>query len=210
MHLTRAPLVIDDAVRALARSIRADRDPLYLSITACSQDVALDCFNNVRRRIDRDGGALRTGWAIWEWPRVYVEAEHHAVWEDPEGALYDITPGQTPNQRRRLFLDDDLATYDFDNPGILRDNQRLALSDSTLVPAFFAAAAERTRILNLIPGVGAVSTDLATARLLEAATTQVARLQAQIAMTHTPARAPCFCGGRKLFKQCHGRRPFRT
>ena len=34
------------------------------------------------------------GWAVWEWPRVFIEAEFHAVWKHPDGLLLDIAPRQ--------------------------------------------------------------------------------------------------------------------
>jgi hypothetical protein len=32
--------------------------------------------------VERDGGSVLNGWLIREWPKVIIEAEHHAVWSD--------------------------------------------------------------------------------------------------------------------------------
>ena len=126
---------------------------------------------------------------------MFVEAEHHAVFAPADGRPWkDVTPCEIPGSRRRLFLPDNAAVYDFENPGQLRDNVRMALSNSPLVPEMFDAAAERVRILNSIPGVGAVTASLETARSLQATTLKVMELQHEIGMTHTPPRTPCFCG----------------
>lgn len=50
------------------------------------------------------------GWAIWQWANILVEAEAHAVWESPEGALIDITPHEN-GESRIPFLRDDGMVY---------------------------------------------------------------------------------------------------
>ena len=74
--------------------------------------VPSECFNNVPEKIKIDGGTMIYGWTIWEWSRVFVEAEHHAVWEK-EGNLVDITPKEN-SERKIIFLPDPLASYDYD------------------------------------------------------------------------------------------------
>lgn len=48
--------------------------------------------DGVQARTAADGGAIRFGWRLLEWPNVLLTAEHIAVWEEPGGALVDITP----------------------------------------------------------------------------------------------------------------------
>lgn len=136
MFVTRTPLTIDVRVRTFCEQIRPSVEPQYVRIEPGSDDQPLDCFNNVRRRIEQAGGSIVLGWAIWEWPRVFVEAEHHAIWAPPDGTPWqDITPAADPSFRRRLFLADNMATYDFANEGVLRDNVRLAISKASIVEA---------------------------------------------------------------------------
>jgi hypothetical protein len=112
-----------------------------------------DCFLNVLRKVQREGGHIQYGWSIWEWPKVFVEAEHHAVYEAPAGSPWrDITPCER-RSAKRLFLPDDTATYDFENEGILRENKRLALSDDPLIEDLFVASKRRIAFLNSLPGV---------------------------------------------------------
>lgn len=206
MFVTRTPLLVHPAIRELCDRIRPNVEPVFVPIVAGEGDEPSDCFFNVRRRIEREGGSIRFGWSLWEWPRVFVEAEHHAVYVPPDGGAWkDVTPCQFLGSRRRLFLADDTALYDFENEGQLRDNVRVALSSSPLVQELFNTAAERVRILNSIPGVGAVTASAETARALQSAMLKIMELQHEIGMTHTPPRAPCFCGRGKMFKQCHGR-----
>ena len=95
-------------------------------VTPDSWCKAGDCFENVRRKLKKDGGRIQFGWAVWEWPGVFLEAEHHAVYVAPKSPSFvDVTPcnfGST----RHLFVPDDSATYNFENEGVLRDNLRFS------------------------------------------------------------------------------------
>lgn len=56
------------------------------------------------------GGESVVGWAIWEVPGVYIEAEFHSVWRASDGALHDLTPRPTPLDSI-LFLPDPSRQY---------------------------------------------------------------------------------------------------
>jgi hypothetical protein len=204
MKVLRPPESISDQVRKLCARTSPDREPVSLPIRPDPDCEPLDCFEYVRRKVQREGGRIQCGWAIWEWPRVFVEAEHHAVYEPANGPPWvDITPSTFP-EVRRLFLPDDTATYDFENEGILRDNIRLALSDDPLIQQFFNAAKDRLAILNAIPGIGQVSADALTAARLSAIEREQTRLIVALGMKYTSQGAPCFCGSGQKFKRCHG------
>ncbi len=117
-------------IRALCTRVNPKAEPVYINIRPEDGCRPNDCFYCVRRKVTRDAGRIQYGWSIWEWPRVLVEAEHHAVYEGPGGPPWvDITPPQFSDIRRRLFLPDDAALYDFDRERILRNNVRLAVND---------------------------------------------------------------------------------
>ena len=151
------PADITGKILELCDSIAPSSRPVFLDIRPEPGCEAADCFNCVQRKATREGGRVQYGWAIWEWPRVFVEAEHHAVFDPGSGRPWiDLTP--CPNgSLRRLFLPDDAATYDFEDEGFRRDNVRLALSDDPDIQTLFKAAERRTRFWNEIPGVGMVS-----------------------------------------------------
>lgn len=79
----RTPAGISEKVLELCRKIAPGSSPLFLDITPEPGCKPLDCFENVRRMVTKNGGRMQCGWAIWEWLQVLVEAEHHAVY-DPE------------------------------------------------------------------------------------------------------------------------------
>ena len=51
------------------------------------------------------------GWAIWEWPGVFIEAEFHAVWASPEGQLVDFAP-RSLRSSHVVFLPDPSRKYE--------------------------------------------------------------------------------------------------
>jgi hypothetical protein len=134
-----------------------------------------DCFENVRRKVEREGGRIQYGWALWEWPKVFIEAEHHAVYESVTGpAWVDITPC-AEGCRRRFFLPDDEAPYAFQDEGLRRDNIRIALSDDPNIDEFFKAAKRRSDFYNRLPGVGLVAISHLEQREIEKLDRRVAR-----------------------------------
>ena len=52
------------------------------------------CFANVEHLVREHGGKAVLGWSLYE-NEFMLEAEAHAVWEDPEGELYNVTLGNT-------------------------------------------------------------------------------------------------------------------
>ena len=62
--------------------------------------------DGVRARMDVDGGFIRFGWRLRAWPDMLLTAERHAVWEEPDGTLVDITPAVT-EEPASLFAPDD-------------------------------------------------------------------------------------------------------
>lgn len=167
----------------------------------------LDCFGCVRQKVDRHGGRMQFGWVIWEWPLVYIEAAHHAVYEPPAGPPWvDITPSGEADETRRLFLRDDSAVYSFENDGFRRDNIRMALGDDPRIQDFFKAAELRCTIFNGLPGltIGDVAVSPEDERRLDEIEQTIARLTSELAMKYTGRHERCFCGSGKKFMYCCG------
>ncbi len=194
------------AAKQFCHEINSSSQPEYIAITPAPGCEPKDCFNCVRQKVGQAGGRIQYGWAIWEWPGVYVEAEHHAVWEPSPGAsLIDITPSDEQGEARRLFLRDDAAIYDFQSESFRRDNKRRALNDDPLIGDFLRAAEARVAILNGLPGVGEIAVDAETATRYAKAEAEHIRLSGLLNMKYTPQNAPCFCGSGVKLKRCHGK-----
>jgi hypothetical protein len=165
MHM-RVPPEITDQVREFAREkVNSASEPHFVKVAPEPWCKPGDCFENVRRKVAKEGGAIQFGWAVWEWPGVFLEAEHHAVYVRPDSSFVDITPCEFGT--RRLFVPDDSATYDFENEGVLRDNLRYSLVDDPLVDELFKVAAKRAAFKNELPGVGEINLPVSEAKALE-------------------------------------------
>jgi len=106
--------------------------------------VENDCFLNVQKQIERAGGEQVIGWALWEYPGVFAEAEFHAVWRDPEtGGLLDLNPRPYP-WSVISFLPDPTRSYE----GRQVDNVRKALNDNPLIEQYIHKAQQLFRLMN--------------------------------------------------------------
>jgi len=193
-------------VLAFCDRISPGSKPVLVGIRPEARSKPRECFHNVRRKVESEGGRIRFGWALWEWPHVFIEAEHHAVYEAPNGGpLLDLTPSTEDDpQTARLFLPDDSATYDFQHPDARRDHIRQALAQDPLIDEYFHLASERVQIMSRTPGNGRVTVPATEQDRVVFIAKRIAALQRQIAMKYTAMGAPCFCGSGKKFKRCCG------
>lgn len=72
-----------------------------------------NCYWNVDRMVSLNGGRDRLGWAVRLWPSRYLSAQHHAVWEDANGAVWDVTADYGPGLAdHTVFVPDDRIRVD--------------------------------------------------------------------------------------------------
>lgn len=140
---TSTPKEITKHIRQLIAKVTPGREPMYLPVRPTDGAEVNECFPNVEAKIALAGGRMLCGWQIWEWPHVLVEAEFHAVWVSPEGALVDITPKQH-GEETILFVPDPSLTY----AGLAKDNVRLAVRDDLLVQNFIRVSEEIVKVMN--------------------------------------------------------------
>jgi hypothetical protein len=118
----RPPKLIKPYVLRFCRSVVTDAAPIYVPCRPLPGAPANDCFPIVERQVASAGGESIFGWSVWEWPKVFIEAEFHAVWKQPDGSLLDIAPKALPIPRV-LFIPDPRRVY----RGRQIDNVRLPL-----------------------------------------------------------------------------------
>lgn len=159
---TDTPVAVDAAVRAFCASI-APGEPVFVDVVPGEGARVAYCFSNAREAAARGGGSVEYGWIIWHWPGRFFEAEHHAVWRRPDGALIDVTP-MLYGQQRILFLADPSAVFD---PPNYRANRLQAEAGNADAAAYVALSRERADILNAYgePGVDHAITPEDQARL---------------------------------------------
>jgi hypothetical protein len=102
-----------------------------------------ECFSLVEEQIREKSGSMIVGWAIWERPGVFIEAEFHAVWESPEGEFIDLSPRPLLFQHV-LFLPDPSRKYE----GRQVDNIRKPLVRDNDVVRFLLIFEHQFKIMN--------------------------------------------------------------
>lgn len=68
------------------------------------------CYINVEQQLERFGGLGVYGWKIIDFPRLFLQAIHHAVWQSKSGQLVDVTP-EIRNWREVVFAPDETISY---------------------------------------------------------------------------------------------------
>ena len=143
MAATRTPRTINSHIRRLCARLGIGWKPQYLPVIARADSGFLDCFSDVARQVAEHGGAIVCGWQLWEFPRILVEAEFHAVWRRPNGALVDVQH-KLDGEREILFVEDRTRTF----TGVRVDNVRLAVGKDPLIAEFIAGNEEFQRVFN--------------------------------------------------------------
>ena len=121
------PAAITPTIGRFARELKDSAEPVYVPVINDAHGLYGYCSDGVLQKIRHDGGGIRFGWTIWEWPGVLYTAEFHAVWVSPDGALIDITP-KPAKERRIVFVPDEAYAADFDFDGRPRNRRMSAVA----------------------------------------------------------------------------------
>jgi hypothetical protein len=69
------------------------------------------CWFNCLEHCIEYGGTVVCGWGIWQRGPTHFVAQHHAVWQSPDGGVFDLTPNGSSNTV--LFIPDSRVPFDF-------------------------------------------------------------------------------------------------
>jgi hypothetical protein len=196
---TTTPEKITGQVMRLCGRVLPGAKPAYVPVHTQPECEPNECFLNVRAAVGIGGGRIAYGWAIWIWPGVLVEAEHHAVWELPDGSLVDITP-KVEEEQRVLFLRDDGAVFDFEGFH-RRDNVRLALSSNPVIQEFIDASAALTAFFEAHSAGREISFEPEELRPLEERARRAQHAVYDLCLKPTDL---CTCGSRRQVRKCCG------
>ena len=122
------PNLNEPHLQGFCEEVSPDHVPIYVPLQPMPGAPYRCCFDIVDICIGIAKGSKLMGWAIWEWPGVFIEAELHCVWKAPDGKLIDPTPQQFHTEARNLFLPDP----DQPEPQTAIDNRRKALNNDPI------------------------------------------------------------------------------
>lgn len=141
----RPPKLIKPYVETFVRQVVGGNgaSPFCVSCAPLQGGPQNECFALVEAHVARHGGSAILGWAIWERPKVFIEAEFHTIWRTPDGRHIDIAPRGLPIPRI-LFAHDSRRKHN----GMQVDNVRKALTKDKDVERFLYLRSEYFRLLN--------------------------------------------------------------
>lgn len=193
---------VTPAILALCEQMGLEGELEFLDVTPPDDARVLDCFAVVTQQVERAGGEACYGWRIWELPWVYIEAEFHAVWRNPQAKLVDITP--THGFSRILFIPDPDRVYE----GRQVNNIRRALCANPAVDGFFRAADAKFEFLNRGSRADQHELSLSLDEVAELQTITRRLEDSIVALARSipdPGRNdPCPCASGKKYKKCCG------
>jgi hypothetical protein len=141
--LQSAPANISNYVIAFCSEITPEPEPIYLLVEPFNGSTPNECYINVGKYIQANGGSVQYGWQIWEWSNIMIEAEFHAVWVSPNGQYKDVTPKDF-GINKILFLPDPNRRYEEKQI----NNIRKALKNTQAIKDYIQSADRMFELLN--------------------------------------------------------------
>jgi hypothetical protein len=198
--LPKVPTEVNQFVEKVLDKINAEFDPEFVPVIPESYAKPENCFGNVDEKVKRDGGKVHYGWAIFQ-SSIICEAERHAVWENENEELIDITPREFGFEKI-MFVSDNNLVY----RGQLIDNARINITNNKLVDDYIKLC----ETLEFLYTYGTRLNDdmLNVPEPALTLTFQYQNLknmfQAYLYQGGTE-QTPCLCGSGAKYKKCHGK-----
>jgi SEC-C motif len=200
------------AVQKLRAELKVREAALKVPVQTERDARERNCYVNVRNRIEREGGKVQLGWAVWQHSNLFVEGEPHAVLDSSRGTWIDCTPHVLPDGSQCteiLFIPDHKSSYDFESDE-LKDNVRVALVNDSRVSDALELFSRATSLMNTVPGFD-VELPAETAREVTTLQFRASALLSQCAVAQQHKvrgkigrNEPCPCGNAMKYKKCHG------
>ena len=210
--LSRTPIEITKPITMLCNEIDKSQKPYRVPIKIESWTEPKECFQNIKTKVEKDGGRPQFGWTIWEWPNVMIEAEFHAIWISPENTPIDITPNAAHTQKI-LFLPDSELEYNYSADYYRVPNIRRPLSNNPLILDFIKISEQIFDVEErLFPGPE-INSENPAFGFWEELKEKKGSIQLQLMSQFQPQpehgkpgrNDPCPCGSGLKFKRCCGK-----
>jgi hypothetical protein len=147
------PIAGSEAVQKLRNVLGTERTAIRVRVIPDPGASEGYCFYNVRNKVDREGGKMQLGWAVWQHSNLFIEAEPHAVFDPANGEPWiDCTPNSFPDGnacREILFIPSDAASYDFETT-VIPDNVRVPLVSDPRVTEALKLSSEKIALRNRV------------------------------------------------------------
>lgn len=194
-----SPTETDRFVEKLLAKIGSEYEPEQVCVIIEPYAKIHNCYPNVDEKVKRDGGNVHYGWAIYQ-SDILCEAERHAVWENEDGDLIDITPREI-DFKQIMFV----SANDFVYTGQLVDNIRINITDNPLVDDFIMVCENLEKLYSYGERINDEQLIMPppVAKIINEYENLKAAYLTYIRSGGRP-NSKCLCGGPKNYKNCHG------
>jgi hypothetical protein len=199
-YRTQIPTAESRFVARLCAELNLYSTPIVLNVMPSPNDQVSECFHNVQRRVEQEGGKSVLGWQFWESPFM-IQAEFHAVWRKADGSLVDITPKDDKGIHQILFVEDKVRKYD----GTQTDNLRINTTDCGLIDDLIKVMKAQHRFLNKdgrenVTGVVNLKDEDAQ---IWYSMKKLSDMLEHLHLSGGDINFPCFCGSGVAYLNCH-------
>jgi hypothetical protein len=187
-------------VKKLLNKIKSEFEPEQVPVRIEKYSERLNCFGNVDQKVELDGGKVHYGWAIYQ-TNILCEAERHAVWENENEELIDITPREIEFDQI-MFVSDN----DFEYRGQIIDNYRVNITKNKVVDHFIKVCETLSEFYSL--GTRKDDWELEIEPHVGKVIYEYEDLKSQLELyiiNGGDLRTKCICGANKNYKNCHGK-----
>lgn len=181
--------------------LEPDSAPCFVVSDPIEGPAERNCFHLVEQRVAAQGGRAVHGWQIWDWPSRLLEAEFHAVWENPAGLLVDITPKSRITTDRIVFLrsqDCFAGTRVPSRCKALLEHPRIReyISAQRVYHEFLAGLAQGYAVQFTVDAATKARHDILQTDTFE-------KCERVLGLPSLGRKQPCWCGSKKKLKNCH-------
>jgi hypothetical protein len=194
----KPPVKINRRIRFLLEKMDIDATPIFVYVKPEKWALVNDCFPNVSRMVNENGGNMILGWALYE-SDILVEAMYHAIYKTMNNELVDITPN-IYSFSRILFIEDKNSSY----TGATRDNVRVNPSGNPLVDDFIHIYETEHKIKNYKER--AYTTEIKLSKIEFDIIQYIESIKVPLELfilRGNTSDSICFCGSNKKYYECH-------
>ncbi len=195
-----SPKAVNPQVNRLLDLMNAEFEPEIVNVKVEPTAKLASCFFNVKEKIERDGGKIHYGWVIWQHSYL-IEAEHHAVWEDMNENLLDITP-QKEHFDTIMFVPDNSNVF---NGQMAQPNIRLNTTNNRLIDDFIIYASTIDKLYGMATRIDSQNLSLPEQIVNAIQSLEICKQNVfQFYTTGNKYNSSCFCGSSQPYDVCHG------
>lgn len=187
-----------EIMKRILEKINTENEILVLPIVLGLFSEPLNCYFNVRKMVEHDGGQIVYGWRIHDGEFI-LESERHAVWRNLKGELIDITPNESDNSS--LFVVEDKG-WVYNN--IDQDNIRINKTNNVIVDDFIKILESKYKLWNLM-NRNSEKTIQGTAEVYDviAALEGIGNYLWSMIVMKRNENGVCYCGKLIRYSSCH-------